>query len=307
MAKKPATSRKARTRPAVTAESEVESKPAAAPGGGSSQVTRSLSRAARAGTATQDEQLLESPRPGAESFTHTDPWRVLRVTAEFVEGFDALAEVGKAVTIFGSARIKPGHVNYEKAVETARLIGEAGFAIISGGGPGIMEAANKGAREAGVKSVGLGIELPFEQKLNEYVDIAVEFRYFFARKTMLVKYSEAFVIFPGGFGTLDELFEAITLIQTGKIKNFPVILFGAEYWSGLLGWLKKRVLGEGNVCPEDLDLLIVCDSPEEIRDIIVSSMQDPNWRTNQEEGARTVTRKVMSSTGNGVHNMDPDW
>jgi len=177
----------------------------------------SLNRAARAGKPTEDQQLLETPQAAQKLFTHTDPWRVMRIMGEFVEGFDDLAELGQAVTIFGSARVKPDHPQYHQATEVARLLGEAGFAIITGGGPGIMEAGNLGAREAGVQSIGLNIELPFEQGTNPYVDLAINFRYFFVRKTMFVKYAQAFVIFPGGFGTMDELFEALTLIQTDKV------------------------------------------------------------------------------------------
>ena len=197
--------------------------------------------------ATADEHLLHSARDA--DFKHTDPWRVLRIMGDFVHGFDALAELGPAVTIFGSARTRPGDPDYRAACETARLLAEAGFSIITGGGPGIMEAANRGARLAGVCSVGLNIELPFEQATNAYVDTNVDFRYFMVRKTMLVKYAQAFVIFPGGFGTTDELFEALTLIQTGKIQNFPVILFGSEYWAGLLDWLRSTVVQEARCRP----------------------------------------------------------
>jgi uncharacterized protein (TIGR00730 family) len=246
----------------------------------------SLNRAARMGAATEDEQLLQSPalqRAQALDFTSSDPWRVLRIMGEFVEGFDALAKMGPAVTIFGSARVPPGHPQYEAGRETARLLGEAGFSIITGGGPGLMEAANRGAREAGVLSVGCNIELPFEQALNPYVDLAINFRYFFVRKTMFVKYAEAFIIFPGGFGTLDELFEALTLIQTGKIYNFPVILFGSDYWKGLIDWIHDVLLKEGKLAPEDLKRLLITDSCEEARDIVVECYQEhcatPRHRT----------------------------
>ncbi|MDB4950104.1 MAG: hypothetical protein JWM27_2753 [Gemmatimonadetes bacterium] len=230
------------------------------------QPNPSLNRAARAGTPTEDERLLVSPAAAdgqRANFTSSDPWRVFRIMGEFVEGFDALAKVGRAVTIFGSARVPPGHPEYLAATETARLLAQAGFSIITGGGPGIMEAANKGAREAGGLSIGANIELPFEQGINPYVDIAINFRYFFVRKTMFVKYAEAFVIFPGGFGTLDELFESLTLIQTGKIRHFPVVLFGTAYWSGLIGWIRDTLLAEGKVSPDDLNLLVVTDSPAE--------------------------------------------
>lgn len=230
----------------------------------------SLSRSARAGVPTEDEQLLESPAAApVPDFTRSDPWRVFRIMGEFVEGFDTLAKVGPAVSVFGSARVPPGHPQYEAAETTARLLAEAGFAVITGGGPGIMEAANKGAREAGGVSIGCNIELPFEQGTNPYVEIAVHFRYFFVRKTMFVKYAEAFIIFPGGFGTLDELFEALTLIQTGKVRNFPVILFGSDYWRGLLAWIRDTMLAEGKISPEDVDLLVVTDSPAEAVRIVV--------------------------------------
>jgi len=211
---------------------------------------------------TEDEKLLQQPGPRID-FTRTDPWRVMRIMGEFIEGFDILASVDKAVTIFGSARIGPDDPHYEAATETARLLAEAGFAIITGAGPGIMEAANKGARIGGGRSIGCNIELPFEQGSNPYVDTLVNFRYFFVRKTMFIKYSVAFVIFPGGFGTLDELFEALTLIQTGKIYRFPVILFGRYYWAGLLRWLQARVLTEGKISEGDLDLMLVTDDPAE--------------------------------------------
>jgi uncharacterized protein (TIGR00730 family) len=211
---------------------------------------------------TEDEKLLQQPGPRID-FTRTDPWRVMRIMGEFIEGFDTLASVDKAVTIFGSARIGPDDAHYDAATETARLLAEAGFAIITGAGPGIMEAANKGARLGGGRSIGCNIELPFEQGSNPYVDTLVNFRYFFVRKTMFIKYSVAFVIFPGGFGTLDELFEALTLIQTGKIYRFPVILFGRYYWAGLLRWLQARVLTEGKISEGDLDLMLVTDDPAE--------------------------------------------
>jgi uncharacterized protein (TIGR00730 family) len=254
-----------------------------------------LNRAARQGKPTEDQQLFIGPRvntAGILPFTATDPWRVLRIMGEFVEGFDALADIGPAITIFGSARVRRGHPQYKAAVEVARLLGEAGFTIITGGGPGIMEAGNLGAQKAGARSVGLGIELPFEQGINEYVDLPIEFRYFFARKTMFVKYAEGYVIFPGGFGTLDELFESLTLIQTGKIYNFPVILFGSDYWNGLLNWLRDTMLAEGKIAADDLKLVIVTDSPTETRDIIVTATQE-RWREKEEEGAREKTREVL--------------
>jgi uncharacterized protein (TIGR00730 family) len=235
------------------------------------QPNPSLSRAARTGRPTEDEQLLVRPTGPAAAFTHTDPWRVLRIIGEFVHGFDALADVGPAVSIFGSARISRQDPLYGTTVAIARRLARAGFAIITGGGPGIMEAANRGAREGGGRSIGCSIELPHEQGTNGFVDEAINFRYFFVRKTMFVKYAEAFVILPGGFGTLDELFEALTLIQTQKIRNFPVILVGNDYWADLLSWIRKRMLGEAKIAPEDLDLLVCTDSPAEVERIVAES------------------------------------
>jgi uncharacterized protein (TIGR00730 family) len=217
------------------------------------------------GQETEDERLLsrEHGRPAGPEPTTTDSWRVFRIMGEFVEGFDTLARVGPAVSIFGSARTLPEDRYYMAAEEVARRLVDAGFAVITGGGPGIMEAANKGAAEAGGESVGCNIELPFEQGMNEWVRTAVNFRYFFVRKTMFVKYAEGFIIFPGGFGTMDELFESLTLIQTGKVRDFPVVLFGSEYWGGLLDWLKGTMLADGKINTTDLGLLVVTDSPEE--------------------------------------------
>ncbi len=227
-----------------------------------------LNRAARRGTATEDEQLLNDPGPRPPTspggdFTHTDPWRVMRITSEFVNGFDDLAHVGRAVSFFGSARTAPEDPLYDAARETAKLLAEEGYAVITGGGAGIMEAANKGAREGKGLSIGCAIELPFEQDINMYVDLPINFRYFFVRKTMFVKYAQAFLIFPGGFGTMDELFEAITLIQTRKVRDFPLILFGSSYWRGLLTWLRDTMLAEGKIGPRDLDLITLTDSAEE--------------------------------------------
>jgi uncharacterized protein (TIGR00730 family) len=218
---------------------------------------------------TQDEQLLESPK--ADEFTHTDTWRVFRIMGEFVEGFDELASVTRGVAIFGSARTRADDPQYKAAQETAALLARAGFAVITGGGPGIMEAANKGALDAGGVSIGCNIELPFEQRPNPYQTRSMTFKYFFVRKTMFVKYSRAFVIFPGGYGTLDELFESLTLIQTRKIRNFPVVLFGSKYWGGMVDWIKSSMLTEGKVSEKDIDLLRVTDSPSEVVDIISSS------------------------------------
>lgn len=221
---------------------------------------------------TEDEKLLQQPGPG-DDFTRTDPWRVMRIMGEFIEGFDNLAPIEKGVTIFGSARTSPEDPMYRSAEEVARLLAESGFDIITGAGPGIMEAANKGAALAGGRSVGCNIELPFEQGANPYVDTLVNFRYFFVRKTMFIKYSFAFIIFPGGFGTLDELFEAITLIQTGKIYQFPVILFGRHYWAGLLRWLQSRVLAERKISPGDIDLMILTDDPAEAAQAVISAYE----------------------------------
>ncbi|GAA4631493.1 TIGR00730 family Rossman fold protein [Actinoallomurus vinaceus] len=215
---------------------------------------------------TTDQRLLDSRGPS--DWVHTDPWRVLRIQAEFVEGFGLLSELGRAVSIFGSARTKPGSEEYELAERIGALLVEAGYAVITGGGPGIMEAGNKGADEAGGVSVGLGIELPFEQGLNDHIDIGLEFRYFFVRKTMFVKYSQAFVVLPGGFGTLDELFEAITLVQTRKITRFPIVLVGTEFWGGLVDWIKNQMLPSGKVSPEDIDLIHLTDDPEDVVEVI---------------------------------------
>ncbi len=212
---------------------------------------------------TEDERLLTQLPRERRAFTKTDSWRVLRIMGEFVEGFDTLSDVHHAVTIFGSARTPAGDPYYEKAIETARLLAQQGFPIITGGGPGIMEAANRGCQEGNGLSIGCNIELPFEQALNPYVERAINFRYFFVRKTMFVKYALAFIAFPGGYGTLDELFEALTLIQTGKVRHFPVVLFGRTYWAGLAEWLRDRVAGEGKIATSDLDLFIITDSPTE--------------------------------------------
>jgi uncharacterized protein (TIGR00730 family) len=217
-------------------------------------------------TMTEDKKLLQrSVRP---AFLDTDTWRALRILAEFVEGFDALAEVGRAITVFGSARVSEGDVVYEKAREIGRLLALEGYAVITGGGPGVMEAANRGCQEGGGLSVGCNIELPQEQGLNAYVDLGVEFRYFFARKTMFVKYADGFVIMPGGFGTMDELMEALTLIQTGKIEHFPVVLVGTEFFGGFVDWIKATLLAGNMISPGDIDLIQVTDDPKEVIEII---------------------------------------
>jgi uncharacterized protein (TIGR00730 family) len=247
----------------------------------------SLSRAARAGKPTEDELLLQRPRhpspvarvPQQAEFTHRDPWRVLRIMGEYVHGFDALAEVGAGIAVFGSSRTGEGDPLYAAARDLGRLLAEAGFAVITGGGPGIMEAANRGARDAGGLSIGCNIELPREQGINPYVDLAINFRYFFCRKTMFVKYAEGFVLFPGGFGTLDELFEALTLIQTGKIQRFPVILFGSSYWRGLLDWVREQLLAGAKIEPQDVRLLTVTDSTEEACRLLVDCYQKECWKS----------------------------
>lgn len=255
---------------------------------GKKAADRYRSLRAKGGAITEDERLLSRPtqplvRPteplphkvaGQDDhaferalhfdFTITDPWRVLRIMSEFVNGFDALAHIPASVAIFGSARTQEGDPIYDAAVETARLLARAGFGIITGGGPGIMEAGNRGAQDGGNLSIGCNIELPFEQYTNPYLDVSLDFNYFFVRKTMFIKYSNAFVIFPGGFGTLDELFEAITLIQTRKVSHFPVILYGSQYWSGLVNWIRETMLPGGKISPQDLDLLRISDDPQEI-------------------------------------------
>ncbi|HEY7569042.1 MAG TPA: TIGR00730 family Rossman fold protein [Gemmatimonadaceae bacterium] len=239
---------------------------------------------------TEDAKLLqtnpEARAANGADFTRTDPWRLMRMMSEIIEGFDTLADVSKAVALFGSARTGPDDPMYAKARETARLLGEKGFAIVTGAGPGIMEAANRGAREGGALSIGCNIELPFEQGANPYLDRLIEFRYFFVRKTMFVKYSAAFVIFPGGFGTLDELFEALTLIQTGKIYQFPVVLFGRYYWAGLVRWLQTKVLGERKISPGDMDLMLLTDDPEEAVQSILAAY------ASQQRTAPPATEKI---------------
>ena len=217
---------------------------------------------------TTDQRLLDDH--GRADWLHTDPWRVLRIQAEFVEGFGALAELGPAIAVFGSARTKREDPYYAKGVDIGTKLVEAGFAVITGGGPGAMEAANKGASEAGGVSVGLGIELPFEDGVNDYVNIGVNFRYFFARKTMFVKYAQGFIVLPGGMGTFDELFEALTLAQTQKITSFPVVLVGVDYWSGLLDWLRGTVLADGKISEADLDALVLTDDVDAAIAIMVA-------------------------------------
>ncbi len=216
---------------------------------------------------TTDQRLLDSR--GGSDWVHTDPWRVMRIQSEFVEGFGALAELGPAIAVFGSARTQPDNPFYALGIEAGRKLVEADFAVITGGGPGAMEAANRGAREGGGTSVGLGIELPFEAGLNQYVDIGINFRYFFARKTMFVKYSQGFIVLPGGLGTFDELFEALTLVQTQKVTSFPVVLIGTDYWRGMLDWLRDTVHAAGNVSAADLEMLVLTDDIDEAVDLMV--------------------------------------
>jgi uncharacterized protein (TIGR00730 family) len=218
-------------------------------------------RGSRVPVSTTDQRLLDSR--GSADWVHTDPWRVMRIQAEFVEGFGTLAELGPAVALFGSARTSPDQPAYRLAQEAGAELARAGYTVITGGGPGLMEAANKGALEAGGTSVGLGIELPFEGGLNEYVNVGINFRYFFVRKMMFVKYSEGFVVLPGGVGTLDELFEALTLVQTGKITDFPIVLVGSAFWGPLLDWVRETLLGEGMISPADVELVRVTDDVAE--------------------------------------------
>jgi uncharacterized protein (TIGR00730 family) len=242
---------------------------------------------------TTDQRLLDSRGPS--DWVHTDPWRVLRIQSEFVEGFGLLAELPRAVSIFGSARTPRDHPEYAAAQALGDALARAGFAVVTGGGPGAMEAANRGASEAGGISVGLGIELPFEQKLNDWVDIGLNFRYFFARKMMFVKYAQAFVILPGGFGTLDELFESLTLVQTGKVTRFPVILLGSGYWAGLLDWIRGTLVPAGKVAPRDLDLITVTDDvPAAVKIIQDAAVQ----RDSQPNG--TVPPEHTGPGGNGT-------
>lgn len=220
---------------------------------------------------TSDQHLLQTREPG--TWQHTDPWRVLRIQSEFVEGFDTLSDLGPAIGIFGSARTRPEDPIYLATEQVARRLAESGLAVITGGGPGVMEAANKGAAQAGGISVGLGIELPFESRLNDYVTLGINFRYFFARKTMFVKYAQGFVVMPGGFGTFDELFEALTLVQTRKVTEFPVVLFGRDYWQGMVNWLNETVLTHGNISARDIEMLHVTDDVDEVVAIMKAQHQ----------------------------------
>lgn len=241
--------------------------------------------------ATTDQRLLDSRADS--DWVHTDTWRVLRIQSEFVEGFGLLAELPRAVSVFGSARTRRDHPEYAAGMALGAALAAAGYAVITGGGPGVMEAVNRGAAEAGGVSVGLGIELPFEQSLNDWVDIGLQFRYFFARKTMFVKYAQAFVIMPGGFGTLDELFEALTLVQTNKVTRFPVILYGSEYWGGLTDWIRRSVLAGGKINAPDVDLLRTSDDVDEIVAMIVASESSGSDQVASEQ----ATQGAAEATG----------
>jgi uncharacterized protein (TIGR00730 family) len=237
---------------------------------------------------TTDQRLLD--RRGPTDWVHTDPWRVLRIQSEFVEGFGLLAELPRAVSFFGSARTPRDHPHYAAGVRIGAELSRAGYAVITGGGPGAMEAANRGASEAGGLSVGLGIELPFEQELNEWVDLGISFRYFFVRKTMFVKYAQAFVILPGGFGTLDELFEALTLVQTRKVTRFPVVLFGSEYWGGLLEWIRSTLIANATISADDVELFRLTDDVDEV----IALVQEAE-----------AARQQDGSSGGGMRSLPP--
>ncbi|MGA9748332.1 MAG: TIGR00730 family Rossman fold protein [Nocardioides sp.] len=245
-------------------------------------------------SSTTDQRLLDSR--GQTDWVHTDPWRVLRIQSEFIEGFGSLAELGPAISVFGSARTPVEDPHYAVGELLGRRLVEEGFAVITGGGPGAMEAANKGASEAGGTSVGLGIELPFEAGLNDYVDLGLNFRYFFARKTMFVKYAQGFVVLPGGFGTFDELFEAFTLVQTRKVTSFPIVLMGSSYWAGLIDWIRGTVLAEGKVGEADLDMFQVTDDVEEAIAVMVEA------RKRRRAGAPTESADAHE----GEHELPPE-
>ncbi|HSK54562.1 MAG TPA: TIGR00730 family Rossman fold protein [Jiangellales bacterium] len=243
-------------------------------------------------TSTTDQRLLDTRGPS--DWVHADPWRVLRIQSEFVEGFGMLAELGPAISVFGSARTGPGDPHYALAERVGAELARAGYAVVTGGGPGIMEAANKGCCEAGGVSVGLGIELPFEQGLNDWVDIGINFRYFFARKTMFLKYAQGFVVFPGGFGTFDELFEALCLVQTGKVTQFPVVLVGTSYWGGLVGWLRDTVADERKIASADLDLFHVTDDVGAVIDTVLKA---DAARAERERAAVRAAAEAQSRDG----------
>ena len=246
---------------------------------------------------TTDQHLLDTRGPS--DWVHADPWRVLRIQSEFVEGFGALAELGRAVSVFGSARVDRDAPEYALGVQVGRLLAEAGYAVITGGGPGAMEAANKGACEAGGVSVGLGIELPFEQGMNDWVDIGVNFRYFFARKTMFVKYAQGFIVLPGGFGTFDELFEALCLVQTRKVTSFPVVLVGHAYWDGLVDWLRGTVLAGGKIAEKDLELFSVTDDPEEAVRTVLNVDAHAQHEAEEEAGEAAAADVARAESSGG--------
>jgi uncharacterized protein (TIGR00730 family) len=245
-------------------------------------------RRKQAAVEMSDQHLLDTKGPG--QFVHTDPWRVLRIQSEFVEGFGALADLGPAVSVFGSARTKPGSVYYELGVEVGRKLAEAGVAVITGGGPGSMEAANKGAVQGNGVSVGLGIELPFEQGLNQWVDLGINFRYFFARKTMFVKYAQGFIVLPGGLGTLDELFEAMVLVQTKKVTSFPIVLVGTAFWGPMIDWIRGTLVEDGMISEKDLGLIQLVDDPAHAVDLVIHGAIRPAPRNGKASG---------NGTGNG--------
>lgn len=228
---------------------------------------------------TYDQRLLEL---GADhDWQHADPWRIMRIQSEFVSGFDALSRLPKAITVFGSARLGEGTPEYDQGVALGRKIVEAGYAVVTGGGPGLMEAGNRGAHEAGGLSVGLGIELPMEQGLNRWVDLGLNFRYFFVRKTMFLKYSQAFITLPGGFGTMDELFEVLCMVQTEKVTNYPIVLIGSDFWNPLVDWLRNQLAGRGLISPQDMDLFLVTDSLDEAIEYVVNAHESmPDGRLN---------------------------
>ncbi|HEX5466548.1 MAG TPA: TIGR00730 family Rossman fold protein [Candidatus Limnocylindrales bacterium] len=256
---------------------------------------------------TEDRKFLQAKPYADTSFLESDAWRALRIVGEFVEGFDAMARLGPAVTVFGSARTLPQDPMYAAARSIAGGLAEAGFAVITGGGPGIMEAANRGCQEAGGFSVGCLIELPHEQGSNPYLDLSVDFRYFFVRKTMFVKYAQGFVIFPGGYGTLDELFESVTLVQTGKVEHFPLVLYGRSYWGGLLDWLRGPVEISGRIGPHDVDLLTVTDDPEEVVRIMIESRdRELAAREEAEDMAADGAPGEPTSAARRVRQYDPE-
>jgi uncharacterized protein (TIGR00730 family) len=252
-------------------------------------------------SSTADQRLLDSR--GRADWRTRDAWRALRILSEFVEGFDTLSDLPPAVSVFGSARAKPDSPECQLAEALGAALAGAGYAVITGGGPGVMEAANKGASEAGGLSVGLGIELPFEQGINDWVDIGIDFRYFFARKTMFVKYAQAFVVLPGGFGTMDELFEALTLVQTRKVTRFPVVLMGTGYWQGLLDWMRDTMAAEGKIGPEDLELFCVTDDVDEAVRYIVES--DASLVAEREAAATARTAAEQRAAAKAAE-KDPD-